>query len=150
MERLLPGEEALGVPLPKHPSGAARLTYKLNGHLAFWASMLAMTRVVPTLRGDDGGGGGGVWLSSLGALPLEVGLPPAASRASPSRRARARGDDPSRAKTLSLAEQAPSSARAPAAVRSVLLSPPLSLSPHALPAPPPYPPASCSTTGTCR
>lgn len=45
LERVLPGEIALGVPLPG--TGGKRLSYKLNGHLAFWITLLVMGHGCP-------------------------------------------------------------------------------------------------------
>lgn len=45
LERVLPGEIALGVPLPG--MGGKRLPYKLNGHLAFWITLLMMGHGCP-------------------------------------------------------------------------------------------------------
>ena len=66
LERMLPGEDALGVPL-KGAGKGARLVYRLNGHLAFWVSMLAVVPLKPTLehRAD-----GGLWLLDWAQLPL--------------------------------------------------------------------------------
>ena len=56
---LLPGREASGVVL----SDGSRLTYRLNGHLAFWLCALAVAVGVP-MPADDGSG------LSLQPLPL--------------------------------------------------------------------------------
>ena len=45
LERVLPGEVALGVPISR--AGGQRLAYKLNGHLAFWVSLLVMGHAYP-------------------------------------------------------------------------------------------------------
>ncbi|EKU21099.1 D14-sterol reductase [Nannochloropsis gaditana CCMP526] len=45
LERLLPGEVALGVPLLG--AEGLRLPYKLNGHLAFWISLLLLVHGCP-------------------------------------------------------------------------------------------------------
>ncbi len=45
LERLLPGEVALGVPIAR--AGGQRLAYRLNGHLAFWVSLLVMGHAYP-------------------------------------------------------------------------------------------------------
>lgn len=65
LERLLPGEVALGVPLLG--AEGLRLPYKLNGHLAFWISLLLLVHgcprfavpvedegILPTIVGDEG------------------------------------------------------------------------------------------------
>jgi len=67
LERVLPGEIALGVPLPG--MGGKRLSYKLNGHLAFWITLLVMghgcpkfaskisAKIVEEVVKESGGGG---------------------------------------------------------------------------------------------
>jgi len=56
LERFLPGEIALGVPLPG--MGGKRLSYKLNGHLAFWITLLVMGHGCPKFAPQVVVGGG--------------------------------------------------------------------------------------------
>ena len=63
LERLLPAEIGLGVALPGSPSGK-RLRYRLNGHLAFWVSLLAVGHGWPQYAADNGA------FSGLGPAPL--------------------------------------------------------------------------------
>ncbi|KAL3807337.1 hypothetical protein ACHAXA_001309 [Cyclostephanos tholiformis] len=71
LERVLPCELVEGAPLPRHHGGEGgestrRLTYRINGHLAFWITLLLLdvgwpswTDVVVVVEGGGGGGGGG-------------------------------------------------------------------------------------------
>ena len=47
LERILPGDVAEGVPL----SDGSRLKYKINGHLQFWLTIVAMSHVIPQFSG---------------------------------------------------------------------------------------------------
>ncbi len=66
LERVLPGDVALGVPLAQ--DGGKRLPYRINGHLAFWITLLVLGHgcpqftspevagagISPTIEGEDG------------------------------------------------------------------------------------------------
>ena len=65
LERLLPATVALGDALPGSPNGK-RLRYRLNGHLAFWATLLFVGHGWPQYA-DAAKGGGFV---GLGPAPL--------------------------------------------------------------------------------
>jgi len=60
LERTLPGEVVEGAVLSDGP----RLQYKLNGHLAFWVSLLAMGHACPRFNAESGA------LEGVGAFPL--------------------------------------------------------------------------------
>jgi len=47
LERILPGEVVLGTVLKT----GERLPYRINGHLAFWISLLVVTQFMPLLPG---------------------------------------------------------------------------------------------------
>lgn len=60
LERVLFSDKAFGVPLPD----GTRLAYRVNGHLAFWTSLLVLLHGFPQ-RDDESGA-----LLGLGAFPL--------------------------------------------------------------------------------
>lgn len=62
LERVLPAEIHLGVPLAR--DGNKRLAYRVNGHLAFWVSLLVLGHGRPIFTSDGR-------LSSLTSFPLE-------------------------------------------------------------------------------
>ena len=62
LERVMPCEVVEGVVLP---DGRGRLTYRLNGHLAFWVSLLLVAHCWPHFDAESGA------LTGLGRAPLE-------------------------------------------------------------------------------
>jgi delta14-sterol reductase len=67
LERFLPGEIVDGVILPETTS--TRLKYTMNGHLAFWLSLLCMGHIIPIMSQTAKD----VWvLKGLRPLPLDM------------------------------------------------------------------------------
>jgi hypothetical protein len=58
-ERFLPCELVLGAPIQQHP-GKLRLTCRINGHLAFWCTLLLCTVGWPVYV-DQSDGADGLW-----------------------------------------------------------------------------------------
>jgi Delta14-sterol reductase len=65
LERFLPCELVLGAPIQQHPD-KIRLTYRINGHLAFWCTLLLCTVGWP-VHVDQSGVAEGLW--QLQAFP---------------------------------------------------------------------------------
>jgi Delta14-sterol reductase len=59
LERLLPCELVLGAPIQQHPD-KFRLTYRINGHLAFWFTLLLFAVGWP-VHVHQSGGAEGLW-----------------------------------------------------------------------------------------